>query len=137
MKLKEIMSHNVESISASSSLVEAANRMARLDIGFLPVLDSDIMGVITDRDIVVRAVAEGRDPSATTVGEITTSNVEILLEDQDVAEAAKLMKEKQIRRVLVKNQKGAYVGVVSIGDLAAQGHEREMCGEAMEKVCAS
>jgi CBS domain-containing protein len=138
MKLKEIMTRNVEAISSDSSLVEAANKMARLDIGFLPVLDGDgISGVVTDRDIVVRAIATGRDASSTKVSEILTGSAEILSEDQEAQDAAKLMKDKQIRRVLVADDSGAYVGVVSLGDLAVEGHEPDLCGEAMEKVCKS
>lgn len=137
MQLKEIMSRNVEAISAESNLVEAADRMARLDIGFLPVVDSDIMGVITDRDIVVRAVAEGLNPGQTKVGDIISSDVETMLEDQSVEEATKLMEDKQIRRILVKDSRNAFVGVVSLGDLATAGHELELAGKTLEKVCES
>ena len=134
MKVKEIMSTNVESISADSNLVEAANIMARLDIGFLPVIDADVAGVITDRDIVVRAVAEGRDPGKTKVGDILTSSVETLSEDQDIKDAAKLMQDKQIRRILVKGDNDAYVGVVSLGDLAVEGHDAKLSGKSLEKI---
>ena len=136
MKLRDIMTRNVETVSANSDLVEAANIMARHDIGFLPVEDGDIAGVVTDRDIVVRAIAEGRDPRATKVREIVTPGAEVLLEDDEVDEVVKLMQTKQIRRVLVTDGSGAYVGVVSLGDLAAQGHETELSGQALESVCA-
>jgi CBS domain-containing protein len=135
MKLKDFMTPNVEAISANATLVEAANMMARLDIGFLPVLDGDVAGVITDRDIVIRAIADGRNPSETKVQDVFTADVAVLSEDQDVSDAAELMQNKKIRRILVKNATGAYVGVVSLGDVAVDGHASGLCGEAMEKVC--
>ena len=135
MKVKDVMSLNVESVSPGTNLVAAANRMARLDIGFLAVLNGDIAGVVTDRDIVVRAIAEAKDPSETTVDEIMTANVETISENDDLEEAANRMEEKQIRRVLVRDEKGAYVGVLSLADLAVKGHKTGLCGEAMEKVC--
>lgn len=135
MKVKEIMSRNVEAVTANSNLVEAASKMARLDIGFLPVLDGQVAGVVTDRDIVVRAIAAGKDPGQTTVGDCMTPDVEVVQDDQDVAEAAALMKQNQIRRVIVKDARGAFVGVLSLGDLAAAGHEVELSGQALEEVC--
>jgi CBS domain-containing protein len=135
MKVSEIMSRNVEAITASSNLVAAANKMARNDIGFLAVLDGSMAGVITDRDIIVRAIAEAKDPSATTVGDIMTGEVAVVSADEDVATAAQTMKDKQIRRVIVKDAKDAYVGVLSVGDLAAAGHEVELSGETMERIC--
>lgn len=137
MKLKEIMSENVEAISADSTLTEAANTMARLDIGFIPVLEgtNGIAGIVTDRDLVVRAIAEGRDPSKTTVGDIMTKGLETLSPEDDVEQAARLMEEKQVRRLVVKDESGAYVGVVSLGDLAKRTSDHELSGEALEKVC--
>jgi CBS domain-containing protein len=137
MKVKEIMSRNVEAIAADSNLVAAASHMRRLDIGFLPVLDRDVAGVITDRDIVVRAIAEAKNPTETKVGDVMTRDVEIVTEDQEVELAAAVMKDKQIRRVIVKDTANAYVGVLSLGDLAAAGHEVALSGETLKKVCAA
>jgi CBS domain-containing protein len=137
MKLKDIMSRNVEAISADSNLFAAADRMARFDIGFLPVFEDigGIVGIVTDRDLVIRALADARDPSTTTVGEIMTKGLLTMSPEEDVEQAAKLMEEKQIRRVVLKDQAGAYIGVVSLGDLAQRTHDRELSGEALEKVC--
>jgi CBS domain-containing protein len=136
MKLKEIMSHNVEAVSTESTLMAAANTMARLDIGFVPVLDGgQVVGVVTDRDIIVRAVAEGRDPNTTSVGDVMTKGLETLSPEEEVEQAAKIMKDKQIRRIVVQGDDGAYLGVVSLGDLAGRGHESELAGKTLEKVC--
>ncbi len=136
MKLREIMSKSVESIPVNSSLTEAANTMARLDIGFLPVVDGpDVVGAITDRDIVVRALAEALNPAETPVSEIMTKQLETVSPDEDVEEAARIMEEKQIRRLVLCDDSGAYLGVVSLGDLAYRAHSHELSGEALEKVC--
>lgn len=135
MKLREVMSSNVEAISADAPLQEAANMMARLDIGFLPVLDGDrLVGAVTDRDLVVRAIAKGLDASATPVRAAMTEGIETLSPDEDVEKAAELMENRQIRRLVLKDDSGAYLGVVSLGDLAQRTGDHELSGEALEKV---
>jgi CBS domain-containing protein len=137
MKLGKIMSQNVEAISAGSTVVAAAEKMARLDIGFLPVFEEagEIVGIVTDRDLVIRALAEGRDPAGTSVGDVMSKGLVTVSPEVDVAQAANLMEEKQIRRLVLKDDTGAYVGVVSLGDLAQRTHQRELSGETLEKVC--
>lgn len=135
MILKEIMTPNVEAVSAEASLVEAARKMAQLDVGFLPVLgDVDVAGVVTDRDIVVRAIAEGEDPKQTTVKTVMTAVVETLPEDTPVEEAAQLMESRQIRRLLVTGDHGRKVGVVSLGDIAVKTKNDPLSGETLEEV---
>ncbi|MBW3539898.1 MAG: CBS domain-containing protein [Planctomycetes bacterium] len=119
MHLKELMTKDVESVAPSATLRHAAERMAALDVGFLPVADdAHPVGVLTDRDIAIRAVAAGRNPDETTVRDVMTTAVQMLDEDQDVEEAARLMRDRKIRRVLVKGADGRLCGVVSLGDLA-------------------
>ena len=134
MQLKDIMSIQVEAISEEAPLTEAARRMAQEDIGFLPVIGNDsISGVITDRDIVIRCIADGQDPTIVTVKAVMTRDVFVLPDEADVTEAAALMEEQQIRRILVQDDQERYVGVVSLGDLArATGHE--LSGEVLERV---
>jgi CBS domain-containing protein len=135
MLLKEIMTPNVEAVSLDTSLVEAARRMARLNVGFLPVLgDADIAGVITDRDIVVRAIAEGDDPSQTPVESVMTATAESLPDDTPVEKAAQLMESRQIRRLLVTGSHGRTVGVVSLGDLAVKTKCDPLSGDVLEEV---
>jgi len=135
MQIKEIMTPNVETVAEDASIQHAAQRMASMDVGFLPVINNDgPIGVITDRDIAIRAVADGLDPQTTPVSQIMTNDVEILYEDQDVEEAARLMEEKQIRRILICTRDNRFVGVVSLGDLAVDTHDAERCGHTLEKV---
>lgn len=135
MLLRDIMTPNVETVSLETPLSEAARKMASLDVGFLPVIDSDsITGVITDRDIVIRGIAKGLDPTATPVSAVMSEDAETLPEDADVRDAAKLMEARQIRRVLVTGPKGRYVGVVSLGDLAVKADDDTRSGEILEEV---
>lgn len=137
MKLKEIMSENVETVSAESSVMRAANKMARLNIGFLPVVNEQgIVGVVTDRDIAVRFLGEGRDPIWSRIGDFMTREVIILSEDQDVEDAAEVMQAKRIRRILVRGPQDRYVGVISLSDLAIAGNGLELSGRTLAGVCS-
>ncbi len=128
MQIKEIMTHTVETISADSSVKEAAEKMKNLDVGFLPVIDGDqLVGVITDRDITIRLVALGLDPKTTRVRDEMTTAVIYCFEDQDITEAAKIMEDNQIRRLLVLNHNRQPVGVFSVGDLAIHGVSEVLC----------
>lgn len=135
MKVQEIMTKGTECVSPSSSLQEAAQKMRNLDVGPLPVCENDrLVGMITDRDITVRAVAEGCDSKRTTVKQVMTPDVVYCYEDQDVQEAARLMQENQIRRLLVINKDKRLVGIVSLGDLAVETGDERLAGETLEQV---
>src|SRR5262252_3925739 len=119
MQLKEVMTPAVEVISPQASIREAAEKMRHLDIGPLPVCDGDrLVGMLTDRDITVRAVADGRDPVTTRVYEVMTPDVVYGFDDQDVQDAVRLMEQYQIRRLPVLSRSKRLVGIVSLGDLA-------------------
>lgn len=134
MQLREIMTRNVETVRPDSALQEAAWKMKDLNIGSLPVCDNrKLVGMITDRDITVRAVAEGRTPSETRVQESMTPEVSYCYEDQDVAEAAILMEEQQIRRLPIVNRQHELVGIVALGDLAVD-TDNAMSGDILEHV---
>ncbi|QDT50707.1 Hypoxic response protein 1 [Symmachiella dynata] len=136
MKLIDIMTKNVEAVSVETTISAAANVMARHDIGFLPVIEGDkLVGTITDRDIVVRGLAENNNPTTTPVNEIMTKCLETLSPDEDVEQAAALMQEKQIRRLVLQDRDGRYVGVVSLGDIAQHAHDWKMSGESLDKIC--
>jgi CBS domain-containing protein len=135
MKVKDVMTHGCECIGPESTLREAARWMKELDVGPLPVCDNDrLVGMLTDRDIVLRAVAEGRDPSTTRVLDVMTPNITYCFEDQDVGEAARLMEDKQIRRLVVLNRDKRLVGIVSLGDLAVETGDERLVGEALERI---
>jgi CBS domain-containing protein len=135
MELKEIMTRGVDVIPPEATLKEAAEKMKNLDVGPLPVCDGErLVGMLTDRDITVRAVAAGRDPSMTKVCDVMTPEIVYCFEDQRVEEAAKLMEEKQIRRLPVLNRNKWLVGIISLGDLAVDTGDRQFAGKVLAQV---
>lgn len=119
MKVHEIMTSAPRCVSPDNTLVEAAGAMRQFDVGALPVCDHDrLAGMITDRDIVVRAVADGKDVSRATVRDAMSPGTVWIFADQDVEDAAHLMEEKQLRRLPVLNREKRLVGIVSLGDIA-------------------
>jgi len=118
------MAKNPVTLSKSTPLIEAAKSMKEKDIGNVIVFDNgQIEGVVTDRDIVVRAIAEGRDPNNTKLEEVCSSGVVTLPPDASLDEAAKLMRDKKVRRIPIE-ENGKPVGIVSIGDLAMKLDDR-------------
>ena len=135
MRVKEVMTPQVEFVQPDNTLHEAAAKMKSRDIGPLPVCDNGwVVGMLTDRDITVRATAESEDPNAIRVRDIMTPEVISCFEDQLVSEAAQLMQERQVRRLLVLNRNKQLVGIVSLGDLAIQTGDQEFAGEILEQV---
>jgi CBS domain-containing protein len=135
MKVAEVYTPNPQCISPDSSLMEAAQKMRALDIGMLPVCDNDrLAGAITDRDIAIRAVAEGLDPRGTQVRQVLTPEIHYCFETQSVNEVAQMMEEKQIRRLPVLNEEKRLVGIVSLGDLAVRTGKERLVGEVLECV---
>jgi CBS domain-containing protein len=109
--------------------------MKALDVGVIPVCDGEhLMGMLTDRDITVRATAAGRDPRTTHVRDVMTPDVVYCFEDQDVTEAQRLMQERQIRRLLILNRDKRLAGVVSLGDLAVKARADKVGGAVLERV---
>ena len=135
MLLKDIMTHEVGVVSPGDTLEQAARMMEVLDVGPIPVCEGDrVVGMLTDRDITVRAVAAGCDPKSTLVADVMTQDIISCYEDQDVEAAARLMKEKQIRRLLVMSRGNDLVGIVSLGDLATEAGDPGQPGEVLKKV---
>jgi CBS domain-containing protein len=121
LKIKDLMTRDVESVDPQASLEEAAQLMSDADVGAVPVVEEGrVIGVLTDRDIVVRAVSSGLDPSEAKVGDVMTPEVVHCHEDDEASDAAGLMEEHQIRRVVVTDGDGALAGILSLGDLAAR-----------------
>lgn len=137
MKLSEIMSSDLAVIQPDDTLQFAAKKMRDRNVGFLPVCDGEtLLGVLSDRDITVRALAEGMDPAVMLSRDLMTTPVIYCFEDQDVSEAAKLMAEKQIRRlVILSRDDERVVGVISLGDLARNGSTK-LSAEVLRKVSA-
>jgi CBS domain-containing protein len=134
MQVKEIMSKNVTWVGPDLLLTQAAKKMSDLGVGCLPVgKDDRLVGMITDRDITCRAVAQGRDPAKTTIAEAMSKGISYCFDDQEVGEAAQLMEKKQIHRLPVLDRKKRMVGIVSLGDLALH-VAHELTGEVVEAV---
>jgi len=135
MRVREIMTRGVQCVGPDTTLQEAARKMRDLDVGPLPVCENDrLAGIITDRDITVRAVAQGLNPATTRVRDVMTPDVHYCFEDQHILEAARLMKEQQIRRILVLNNDERLVGIVSLADLAVDAGDDELSGDTLEAV---
>ena len=135
MQIREVMTRGVEVIRPDATLQEAAAKMDALNVGPLPVCDGDrVLGMITDRDITVRATAAGHDPKTTRVQDAMTQDVVYCFEDQDVQEAVRVMQEKQIRRMLVLDRDKRLVGIVALGDLAVEARGEQAAGQVLEGV---
>ena len=135
MQIREVMTRDVMLADPSMPLKEAAALMRDGDFGLLPVGENDrLIGTITDRDIAIRAVAEGKDPNATTVREAMSEGIHYCFDDQSVEEAAELMSDAQIRRVPIVNRDKRLVGIVALADLATEPKAAEPAGEALAGV---
>jgi len=136
MQVKDVMTKGVQCVRPDDSIAVAAEQMKKLDVGALPVCgDNDrLAGMVTDRDITVRATAGCCDPGATWVRDVMTPHVSYVFEDQDVSEAVTMMKQKQIRRLVVLDGARRLAGIVSLGDLAVRTGDEELSGEALEEV---
>jgi len=135
MLARECMSRRVELGSPNMSLVEAAKKMRDGDFGMLPISEQDrLVGMITDRDIAIRAVAEGKDPNHAYVGEVMTSKVLYCFEDQDVNEVVKNLGDNQIRRLPVLNRDKKLVGILSLGNISHSDAKSENVDEALAHI---
>lgn len=134
MQVAEAMTSSVETVTPDQPIRDAARLMLRADTGVLPVVEGDeLRGMITDRDIAVRAVAEGLGPDAL-VGEIMTAEALCIYADQDVEEAAALMSENQVRRLAVKSREGdRLVGILSLADISRV-HEDDTAAFALDGI---
>ena len=135
MKVSEVMTTEVETISADQTAREAASFMLRADAGSIPVCEGDrVIGMITDRDIAVRGVGEGRGPD-TPVSELMSDGIICAHEDDDVDAIAQRMSEEQVRRLPVLDSEAKLVGIVSLGDLTRETNGNA-AHEALEGVSA-
>ncbi|GAA3752110.1 CBS domain-containing protein [Plantactinospora mayteni] len=119
VRVRDVMTRRIVYLPAATTLDEAARAMRDADIGDVVVTDgSSLFGMVTDRDIVIRAVAEGRDARRTTIGSVTPRDIVMIEQNSTAAEAATLMRDRSVRRILVCDNDRQLVGIVSLGDLA-------------------
>jgi CBS domain-containing protein len=131
MKVQDIMTTKVESVSPTSTLRQAARKMRELDVGSLLVMeDGQLRGIITDRDISCYAVAIGRDPNWTDVQKVMVTHIATCFDDDEIADAAHLMEDRHIRRLPVLTHDNKVAGVLSVDDLAR--NDRELAGAVLE-----
>ncbi len=122
--IRDVMTSDPRSVEADSTVADAARLMKEEDVGLAPVVEGDrLVGTVTDRDIAIRVVAEGRDASATSVREIASTDLVTVDPQQDLGEAVRLMSEHQVRRLPVVDDDGKLVGVVAQADVARQGSD--------------
>src|SRR5919199_3510053 len=122
MQVKEIMTRSVDLVDPNTTVRDAAIKMRKDDVGALPVGENDrLVGMITDRDIVIRAVAEDKAPSQTTVRDLMSEGICYCFEDDAVDDAARVMAERQVRRLPVLNRDKRLVGIVAMADIARSG----------------
>jgi CBS domain-containing protein len=134
-RVREVMTPDPQSVSEQDSVIDAARIMQRADTGVVPVVDGKkIVGMITDRDIVVRLVAEGKDLKQARVNEAMTKIVRKVSEDAPVDDVVELMSNAQIRRVPVVNKNDELVGIVSLADLATETRQTAKVGKTVEEI---
>jgi CBS domain-containing protein len=133
MRVSECMTRDVQLADPNDTIAEAAKAMARLDAGVLPVQENDrLIGMITDRDIAVRGVAQGKGPDAK-VADVMNAEVKYCFDDQEIGEVLRNMGELQLRRMPVLNHDKRLVGIISLGDMASNGQAR-MAGDALSDI---
>lgn len=136
MKVRDVMTHGVQTARAADTLQQVARRMSELDTGFMPICEGDrVLGLLTDRDIAIRAVAEGLGPE-TPATQIMTSGAETAAEDDDVDDVTDKMARLQIRRIVILNKAGKLAGVMSLGDVALEAKAKD-AGRTLAEISES
>jgi CBS domain-containing protein len=134
MKVKDIMTKNVAYLNPSSTVIEAAQLMQKHNVGSIPVMDqSGVVGIVTDRDIVVRNVAHGSSPQSTPVSHVMTSQVKTVTPEMDISDVSEMMAQQQIRRIPVV-EGNTLVGIVALGDVAANPRFDTEASEALNEI---
>lgn len=138
MKAREIMTRNPRTVTPDTRLQEAARLMQSEDVGIIPVIDGDnarnLVGVVTDRDIAIRVVAEGRDASGVTVRDVMSSNVRTCREDDSVDEVMNVMGSEQVRRIPIVDERGSLVGIVAQADIVLDAKSDRKAERTVEKI---
>ena len=132
--IRDVMTANPRSLESGSNTVEAARIMRDEDVGIIPVVEGDkLIGTVTDRDIAIRVVAEGKDPAKATVGEIASRELVTIDPQQDLDEALRLMARHQVRRLPVVEEDGTLVGIVAQKDIAQHASD-EQTGDVVQDI---
>lgn len=136
MKVKEAMTRDVRIASPSETIRQAARTMAEIDAGAIPVGENDrLVGMITDRDIAVRAVASGKSPDTPIRDVMSTEGICYCFDDQEIGEVAVSMADVKVRRLPVVNRDKRLVGILSLGDISLADKQGQPAGEALRAIC--
>lgn len=134
MKIKEVMTTNVVNLNPSSTVADAARLMQKHNVGSIPVCDaSRVVGILSDRDIVLRTIAIGNDPKSTPVSDIMTTDVRTATPDMEINDAAAIMSRNRIRRIPVV-ENNSLVGIIALGDLAVNPYMDMEAAEALSEI---
>jgi CBS domain-containing protein len=134
-QIKDVMTHDVVTLAPTAKVTQAAEAMKSLNVGAIPICDGGrLLGMVTDRDLVVRVIAEHRNPETETINNIMTTDVDYCYEDQTVEEAAHVMEDRQVRRMPIVNHDKELVGIVSLGDVAVKGADKSTTADALEQI---
>jgi CBS domain-containing protein len=138
MKAREIMSKNPTCVTPDTPLVDAARLMKDENIGVVPVVESSnsrrLVGVLTDRDIAIRAVAEGRDGATTSVGHVMSTDIHTSAPDDSVNDIMALMGSEQIRRIPIVDERGDVVGIIAQADIVLEANDNKKAERTVEKI---
>ena len=135
MLVIEAMSKKPVFLPPTASLKEAASKMWELDCGFIPIGENDkLIGAVTDRDIVMRTWAKGKDPNKSTLRDVMSEHIEYCFEDEDLEKAIEHMKSKQIHRLVVLNKNKRMTGILALGDIARKAHDGQQTSKAVEGI---
>lgn len=133
MKISDVMTRDVQVAQPTDTVADVARRMSEIDSGVIPIVEAErIVGVITDRDIVIRVVGENRD-NEIPVGEVMTAPVETCLETDSLKDAVKKMADLQMRRMVIVDEDGQLAGILSLGDVARE-HSARAVGHTLEDI---
>jgi CBS domain-containing protein len=135
MKIRDVMTPDAIAAHPGTTLMAAAEMMRLLNVGSLPVVEGErVVGIVTDRDIVVRGLALGFNPRTASVSDVMTRNVLTCSVDDDVEEVAQQMRDLQVRRLLVVDEQERLLGIVSLGDLAMEMEDQALAGRVLEGI---
>lgn len=135
MQAKELMSKKPEFLPPSATLKQAADQMRAHDYGFIPIGENDrLIGAVTDRDLAIKAVADGLDPNKKTIKEVMHKGIHFCFEEDSLEEVVQKMEKLQVRRLVVLNKDKRMTGIISLGDIATRSKNPELCSELTEAV---
>lgn len=138
MKVNAIMTKQARTILPDATVEQAARLMRDYHVGLLPVVEDDtLFGIVTDRDLAIRALAEGRNPHLTTVREVMTPEALWCYDDESITEASRIMEKNHVRRLIIKNRQHKLSGVLTITDLARRTANEKLPGHVLHRVAES